>query len=601
MVAPKKRFVDFCAEFDFEFSILENKKLDLCLLQTPPPDFQLVKGDGSRSSSVRVVQELFCGGGEHAQPILNEVLPRTNMSLVLMPEYAFGHADWDDLDSAVRSSQSPVILIAGFGATKGEALRRWKDSPGETSRHWAWDGEISNVKLVNGGWCWVHQPGIRTDCIVWMKNVAEQRNEAVAFQNMQFGREVVHLKFNDLSVFPVICADLLDSVSSPDSTQNKIRRAIENDHRPGVPVLVTGSLWQSGYNRNWEVAIGDILRHVFKERPGVLTLCNIAHDKPYGSENEDKWRSMSGVFVSYADLPRCQQHLNAGRALETANISGVVVRDSKACLVAGKLSWRPFPPVVGQFLWHTDSLCHITKAGIDLVSWVNNTTIRLEVVRNFQRFPSQKDWDPRVARGLSELTAKVSEFSERLLENLVSRILEGTTGDLITEPDLLHGNESYHEGIYAIAALKTLDDYDWLMDESQDGHLVASGVTNLLVWSERKRTYRFVRKRIEEWLSEPNCHPNLIIFGSAAGQADEGEIFVSARSDICTPAFNIPGLDAELLEGGDSITEYKVIRRAALFSIDKVSGMYKDFVPGEATERAGELQDVISSAFRGGR
>ncbi|WP_438867369.1 ABC-three component system protein [Pseudomonas sp. L1(2025)] len=601
VVSPEKKITDNCAEFIFNYSVLDNKKLDLCLIQTPAPDFCLVEGDKSRPSSVNVLQELFAGGGAHQQPVLNEILPRSSMSLVLMPEFAFGHEDWDDLDAAVRSSQSPVILIVGFGATLGEALRLWKAAPGETERHLAWDGAISSTKLVNGGWCWVHQPGARTDCIVWMKNVAEQRTEAVKFQNMQFGREVVHLRFNDLSVFPIICADLLESVSSIDSTQNKIMRAITIDNRPDTPVLITGSLWQSGYNRNWEVAVGDILRHVFKRRPGALALCNIAYDKPDCSENADKWRSMSGVFVSFEDLPKCQQHLHAGRALETSNISGVVIRDTKACLVAGKLSWRPFTPVAGQFLWHPDLLCHITPSGIDLLSSMNNTTIRCEILRNVRRFPSRADWDPRVARGLNELRSKAGVFSEKLLEKLVSYILAGTADIVSTEPDLLHEKESYHEGIYAIAALKTLDQADWLEDETQDGHLVSAGVTNLLVWHDRNRTYRFVRKRIEEWLEDPNTHPNLIVFGSAAGQAEEGEVYVSARSDICTPALSTSGLDSDFFDEDDSITEYKVTRRAALYSLDKVSGMYKDFVPSEATERAGELQNVIGSAFCGGR
>lgn len=601
MVAPKMEVIDSCAEFVFDLSVLDNKKLDLCLIQAPAPDFDLVKHDRARTSSVKVVQELFTGGGAHHQPVLNEILPRSNMSLVLMPEFAFSHGDWGELDAAVRSSESPVILIAGFGATLGESLCRWKEASGDTERHWAWNGAISNTKLVNGGWCWVHQPGVRTDCIVWMKNVAEQRTEAVKLQNMQFGREVVHLKFNDLSVFPVICADLLNSVSCSGSTQSKIARAIVRDDRPDVPALVTGSLWQSGYNRNWEVAIGDILRHVFNRRPGVLVLCNIAHDKPGRLEDEDKWRSMSGVFVSYEDLPKCQQNLNAGRALETPNISGVVIRDSKACLVAGKLSWRPFTPVAGQFLWHPDSLCHISNVGIDLLNSATNTAIRCEVVRNIRRFPSREDWDPRVARGLNEFRSKVGVLSEQQLEKLVSYILEGSSENFSAKPDLLHGSESYHEGIYAIALLKTLDGADWLTDDSQDGHLVSSGDTNLLVWSERTRTHRFVRKKIEEWLGSPDSHPNLIVFGSAAGLAAEGEVFVSSRSDISTSTLNIPGLDSEFSDEGDSITEYKIIRRAALYSLDKVAGMYKDFVPSEAVERAGELQNVISTAFCGRR
>ena len=601
MVAPKILFNKDSTDVYFDYSILDNQKLDICLIQAPPPNFDLVKTDKSRPLSVKVVQDLLTGVAEHHQPILTEILPRTKMSLVLMPEFAFAHEDWEELDAAVRGSSNPIILIAGFGATVGDTLRKWKENNGDTIRHWAWDAPISNIKLVNGAWCWVHQPGHRTDCIVWMKNVAEQRFEAVKLQNMQFGREVLHLKFNDVSIFPVICADLLDSVNTPGSTQEKIRNSITDDNRHNIPILITGSLWQSGYNRNWEVAIGDILHHVVKDRPAALALCNIAHDKPQLLESSDRWRSMSGVFVKYEDLPKCQQNLNAGRALETANVSGVVIRDSKPCVVGGKLSWRPYSPVAGQFLWHSDALCHINERGVDLLSSTSNTTIRCEFKRNLRRFPTQKDWDPRVARGLNELISKSETISEQLLEKLVSYIIDGVAYDEIAEPDLLYESESYREGIYAIAALKTLDEADWLTDEGQDGHLVSSGVINLLVWSERKRTYRFVRRKVEEWLKAPEAHPNLIVFGCGAGNADEGEVFVSLRSDISAPTQKIEGMDGGFFDEQNTIAEPKVVRRAAVYNIDKISAMYKDFVPGEAVDRASELQSVIVNAFGRGR
>ena len=126
MVSPKKIVVDGCIEFSFDFAVLDNKKLDLCLIQASAPDFELVRGDKVRPDSVKVIQELLVGGGAHQQPVLNEVLPRSIMTLVLMPEFAFGHDDWDELDSAVRTSQTPVILITGFGATMGETLCRWR-------------------------------------------------------------------------------------------------------------------------------------------------------------------------------------------------------------------------------------------------------------------------------------------------------------------------------------------------------------------------------------------------------------------------------------------------------------------------------------------
>ncbi|WP_157969681.1 ABC-three component system protein [Pseudomonas huaxiensis] len=591
-------------EFVFGFSVLNSNKIDLCLAQTSMPDWELVKDDLSRSQSVNAFKELFVGGDTHPQAILVEMIPSSEAVVVIAPEFAFGFMDWDSLDSYIRASETRLIVIAGFGAALGSSLIDWESQKGETTRHFGWNAKLSHTKPVNGAWCWVHQPGVRTDCIAIRKNVAEQSTEAVELPNMQYGKEVLHLKFNDLDLFPLICADLLPSASaSIDSPQSIIKSAVMDEQRKGIPVLVTGSLWQKGYNRNWEAAISDVLHHIVPARPVALALCNIAYDKPTQDEGCDRWRSLSGVYVKFQDMPKGQKNLPAGRALDTATISGVVVRDTNACVVGGKLGWRPYTPVLGNFAWHPDALYHIKDEGIDLAGSHSNSAVRCEVNRQLRRFPCESEWDPRVATGMEQIKARVNLQSDSVLSRFVSSILYGVESEERADIDGLHESENfryYLEGIYAIATLKTLGDTEWVADHKQYGQVVVSGASNLLVWNHKAKTARSIVRSIELWLNNPIAHPALIVFGGRhSGSVPQGAIVPSRRSDITgvDPQSSGKLNVVEILRDGDDITRPKILRKAAYYSIDQVSDVYLDFDPNDPVARVDRLLQVIKTSF----
>lgn len=89
------------------------------------------------------------------------------------------------------------------------------------------------------------------------------------------------------------------------------------------PMLIVGSLLQTGFNQNWAVAIDSLLNTVLAGRSGAVALCNIAHDKPVADEDSDKWRSLSGVFAPYGLMTRGHASLPVVRAR-----SGVVYPES---------------------------------------------------------------------------------------------------------------------------------------------------------------------------------------------------------------------------------------------------------------------------------
>jgi hypothetical protein len=191
----------------FDAEILTEGKLQVCLMQLAKSAESIV-GDEARPGAVAAVENLLLGGGGHHGPALAEMAPGPDPVLVIAPEFAFGSVDWTAIDSAVRHSARPIILIAGFGATQGQVLLDWRAAVGPdvvTRRHFAWDqagaAAIGAVRPVNGGWCWVHVPGDGTHCVVFLKTVAEQNFEAVELPALQFGQTITHLRFSDVDLF----------------------------------------------------------------------------------------------------------------------------------------------------------------------------------------------------------------------------------------------------------------------------------------------------------------------------------------------------------------------------------------------------------------
>ena len=599
MSSPSIVYKGKTTEFGFDISVLNGHKLNLCMVQTSIPNNDLVEGDSSRPQSISALKHLLEGGGKHPQAVLTEIIPRSDLVLVIAPEFAFGFEDWASIDTLIRQSRRPLIVVAGFGASKGKRLKDWIEASHETDlthRHLSWclkDGPLSISRPVNGGWCWVHQPGIRTDCITFLKNTAEQAHEAVNFPNMQYGKEVLHIKFNDLDYFPLICADLLCSVTTnQDSAQARIKEALQVDGRIKTPVLVTGSLWQQGYNANWEAAIGDILNHVMTGRPGALALCNVAYDVPAENENNDKWRSLSGVYVKFTDHPKKQKNLPAGRALGTANISGVVIRDSGACAAGGQVGWGPFNPIEGNFIWHPDVLYKIADNGLVPEEELSSGPFSCEIQRYLRRFPSKKQWNPCVATGIELIRKKAATSGEQQLSKFVASILHGVDLKMKTDPDDLHSYDvchAYLDGIYAIATLKTLDGIEWQNNIEQLGHLVSSCKRNILVWNERELSSRALIRKVEGWLTDAVPHPALIIFaGNYGAGIKEGQVTQQRRTDITSSA---PRSEAE-------ITSPRNRRRAACYSLASISDAYLDFDPLDLNDRTINLSKIISTAFQ---
>lgn len=586
--------------------------LNICLLQLPPTVNQALV-DAPRPTAVAVLQELLVDRGADQPAILQDLMPGGGPVLIVAPEYAFGSGDWADVDQAVRASNRPVVLVTGFGATLGQAVLDWQAAlmPGGTVRHLGWEQanhQISGLMRVNGGWCWIHEPGAggSTHCITYIKNVLQQAFEAVALADLQTGHTFLHLRFNDLDVLPLICADLLQpaaqNAASPQARMRQMFQALPNDR----PALIVGSLLQIAFNQNWAIAIDSLLNTVLAGRDGAVALSNVAHDKPEADEGRDKWRSLTGVFVPYSDFARGQAGLPAVRPLSAQNVVGAVVRQTHPSVTAGVLNWRPYNPVAGSFIWRGNMVCAVGPHGLTTPVTLPTSATACEISRFLRRHPVDAAVAPRLTAGITEIGEQLKRGTPPDPASLLRETLDGTKTGKVVNPDELHEPElisALKSGLHALATLKSIDGIEWQATRGITGQLRRAGQDrSIMVWRSSSDTRRGMQRELANWKNQGGAHPYLVVFGSTRmGDLADEELKDERRDDISSA----PKQDTQLLAGGSlatvvgDITATKGMRRVACLALSHVADVYADYDAEDDEARVTALLGQIDAAFQG--
>jgi hypothetical protein len=601
-------FDDRVTQIQVSSSILTAGKLNICLLQLPS-SVASIERDQSRPNAVAAIGDLLHGGPNHPVPALQQMAPGADPIVIVAPEFAFGSGDWDAIDEFVRRTARPIVLFAGFGATPGQTLLDWSTvnpDATQTMRHLAWEQQqspISGPMRVNGAWCWIHEPGGSTHCVVYLKNVHEQSHEAVQFPDLQSGSTIVRLAFADADLCPLICADLLQpAAQDPHCAQSRVRQALATS-AVDRPALVIGSLLQFGYNVNWETAVDSLLNQVLVGRPGAVALCNIAHDAPVADEDKDKWRSLSGVYGRFSDLPKGQDNLAVGRALNARGIAGAVVRRTEPCATTGVIGWAPFNPVTGKFVWHAKMSCLIVDTGLKSPIEVTRRPFECEMARFVRRHPPPERSAPRLAAGLAMVIQHIGGIQHPTASALLDSTLEGLSGRR-HDPDNLHSAEisnSLRVGLHAIATLRSINGVDWQGSASLMGQLqIAARQRYLLVWRSSTKSPRAMVRDLAAWRLQPGEHPDLIVLGAGPfGDLSEAEIGDDRRDDISSA----PSSDADLNVGGSlapldsDFTVSRSRRRVAALALSTVADIYCDYEAGSDEARTEALIAQIGAFF----
>lgn len=591
--------------------MLSAGQLNLCLLQLPS-SHEAVATDASRPSAVAALRDLLAGSAVHAQPALPQLVSGAAPVLIVAPEYAFGSSDWPAIDELVRGAMRPLIVLAGFGATSAQAVLDWSGAAtgGGTERHLSWNQEanpVSATMRINGGWCWVHEPGGETHCIVYLKNVLQQAVEAVQLPDLQTGEIILHLSCDDLDLFPLICADLIQPAAqhagSPQARIRDILATINADR----PALVVGSLLQPGFNANWEIAVNALLNTVLVGRPAAVALCNIAHDRPRADEQEDKWRSLTGVFAPFGELPKGQADLPVARALNAQGISGAVVRHTHSCATAGVVGWSPYDPVNGVLVWRGNMYCPITENGLAFPIAPVPAAAACEIERFIRRHPPAEGMAPRLMTGISMIDAQLKSGNSPSPEMVLGATLDGVTADAKRNPDELSDAEvasALKTGLHALATIRSINGISWQDTDGMTGQLrLQAQQRHLLVWRSPSESPRSMQRHLAAWKLRGGVHPDLVVLGATPlGELQDGEILEDRRDDISVapPAKSALPAGGSLAGSVGDITETRSLRRVAGLGISHVTSVYADYAEDEDEARVAALMESIGAFFHEG-
>lgn len=590
--------------------LLSAGRLATCLLQLPPT-VQEAHTDERRPLALNALRDLLAGGNGHAQPALNAMMPGAGPVLVVSPEYAFGSGDWNDVDALVRAAGRPLVLVAGFGATAGSEVLSWSTVPpnGGTERHLSWQQDttpISPVRRVNGGWCWIHEPGGTTHCICYLKSVLEQGYEAVELDDLQTGTTLLHLRFADLDLTPLICADLLQPAAHNQfSPQARIQAALAQV-AVDRPALVVGSLLQLGFNVNWSIAIDSLLNTALAGRKAAVVLCNVSHDVPATQEETDKWRCLSGVFVRFGEHTKGQKSLPAARALNAQGVVGAVVRYTHAAATVGEIAWPPYNPINGDLIWRGNMYCAINDQGLVAPIAAAPRKEECEVLRFLRRYPPDQGTAPRLTSGINALRKNLLAGEKPSPAALINATLNGVTVAKQIDADHL-GQDNVASalklGLHAVAALKSIDGFAWQEKAESFSQLQAVNMDiDILVWRSATDTRRAMQRSLSQWRLSGANQPSLVVLGTSAyGDLQDEEIVDELRDDISLA----PAPIADLQVGGSlgviegDYTTSRARGRVATLSLGHVADLYLDYDQSEDHGRATALFNRITACFQG--
>lgn len=520
---------------------LESDELAVCIAQLPRASIGQIRANADRSNHVATVTQILLAGGN---PGLSSTLKNGTPSVLLCPEYAFGLGDFAAIDGAIREWTSPLILICGFGAVEGDVLSDWlADNSGETTKMAGWTehGGPATQRTYNGGWVWIHLPGVSTRCIVFLKNFPEARHEVCLLERFDVGRDIVAIRCNDLVIFPQICADLICATNACPVDRLRDWIAAQGDAKPKV--LVAASLLQTQPSHEiWQSTIDKICGI----SPSViLALANVSVDGLMPDELDDRWRSLSGIFTSKASYRSVQAPLSPARNLGThATLSGLLVRDTAPCVVTGLVRWE-YGADHGRHLWRALAWWRVGADGTisNSAQLCTRHAYELERFARLRKFGAHEASGADAMRSVREhIISGAPPIAQSLIHSLIQTIAPDG-GDAV--PDALRSQPTLSSSLVALGLVRNGINLEWNMEVSSDSQLrEPGGSKEFRVWFPPDSYAREIEIALNSVAQSPGSGAELTVFAkSVFGHVKGQRIVPSARSRITQPVA-MPGRSA---------------------------------------------------------
>ena len=588
---------DRVATFAFPFEALVDGEVEVCIVQTTPVREEDITGDLGRPGTARVLAQLLEPAAPDAEATgLDALLPGRRATLVLAPEYALGSPDWEAVDAAVRACPRDLLLIAGFGATPGARLAAWLREAGATARSGTWGpGVIGPAHVYNGGWLWIHRPGIGTHCVCFLKTFLQQRDEA-ALPGMGRGTAILHVRLDDLDLFPLLCAELLQAGGAGVSTAlRRVGRALDREGAPGRPALVTASLLQDPpHNVNWCQAISAAVG-LSDTRPVRLLIANQGCGRPCAEEDHDRWRSLSGAYAGFSAFPKGHRAFPGARPLALPGVfQGMVVRDSEPALALGALSFRPASVVTGLDLWRVQGTVPLGTDGLRPPRACDATVCGHELHRLTLRCPGDDEWGVALREGLARVRHHLLQAGVPDAASLLSSLLGGTSG-VAVDGDAFHPVlEPLTAALHALATLTCLGALSWHGRDDHEGQLsFDEAEAHVLVWNDPARSGAQMIRMLEAWAMETGSVRRLLVFGSGFRvPLREGPVRGDRRTDLTAPPAGDEDGWGPCASGGADISVPRIRRAVACVGLHRIAEVYIDG-DRSAEEAAALLAEVL--------
>ena len=530
-------------------SWLRGSKIYACAVQTPDPGLEVMLDDASRPEALKLAEALFVSPSSERLPLVG-VWSLGDPSIVVFPELAFGTDDFDALDDWINELSSPVIVIAGFGFCSGERLEKLLVDHPELEHAWPSSYPIDHGGSYNGGWCWIRRPRGKTRRIVFLKNFAEQKVETVEVPNWTKGKDILRLDSEDLTVFPLICADLIQDPLDEESPRARLRESLA-EQDPASRILIVGLL-HSGktWSDFWSQALIDFTSQVSPDHLAVF-LVNQARPKPFEKEDQDKWRSLTGVFRAsdVSNRPPISS-LDHVRYVETVNARGLLLRlTERPGVAAGELHWELGPnrslyvwDVKRRFSWSASSLVEEKMEAqaqelsrfIDRhrTRWMDDRKLNTRLYKVFEkRLERARRW--------------IEDQESRWIDNLWPQLLEGPVSakDVKSTPDQLHKfSAPLSRALRILAAFchedlaeRVIDPKVKDLEESKPklkAHLcLLDSKSHIAIWSDPKLDPDDQIRKLEKYVSNPGR--TLFVLGAGAGGVNpERQEIGSEQKDV---------------------------------------------------------------------
>jgi hypothetical protein len=390
-------------------------------------------------------------------------------TLIVAPELALGRA-FAQVDEALIARQSAVVVVvvAGLGFCAPDELPEWFGAG------WAPEARAN----VGGVWVW-DRGVVRREGFV--KNHFEQQVEKNLLEQAHIAATVLRLDFADVSVFPLICADLI--ADGPDAPRWRIMGdlaaapAVRGRAMVVAPLLTHGPghpLWVSALAR-WSTVPAEHVR--------VVT-CNHAAPTPHSVET-DRFRRLTGVWWPTADHAAEQQPSYHARGWDSALLTGRVVRRVEPTVVAGRLHFEHGSTQRGRAPWSPDRAIPLDENKL-VDPWVYEVD---RVLGHPDSFVEQANAERarRVAAGFTEGVA-------------ASASAGWPDGD--RDESGVRAAAASLASLVAAGAVVALDD---------DPAPIAHAGVGLLVWCDAKRTGFGVGREVANWSRRTGGRP-LVLF-----------------------------------------------------------------------------------------